>query len=169
MSVDFSRVECQDECDLKLFGICDDQPPKEGPAYLSKGKFDGADWIAVVVNDEQKNVWFTAVDHCLELPKRADGKEFQKCDAMLRYESTVIFAELKERTSKNWMKDADDQLRSTIGFFEDTEEARNFAIKRAHICNSLRPKAKESFGVRTQKFEDETGYRLDIQQRIIID
>lgn len=81
----------------------------------------------------------------------------------------MIFAELKERTSKHWMKIADDQLRSTINFFENTEEAEEYSVKRAYICNSLRPKAKESFGVRMQKFEDETGYQLDIQQRIIID
>lgn len=48
------------------------------------------------------------------------------------------------------MKDADNQLRATIEFFEDTEEAGNFDVKLAYICNSLRPKAKESFGVRTQ-------------------
>ena len=68
MSINFSKVECQDNFENKLFGLCDDRPGQR--AYLNED--DGSKWIADVVNDDRYETTFTAVDHCIDL-KKADG------------------------------------------------------------------------------------------------
>ena len=79
--------------------------------------------------------------------------------------------ELKERDEKGnkWVKDAEKQLRSTINYFEKSEEAENYKIKKAYIANRDKPKFKESQKERMDQFFLETGYVLRIENRIIID
>lgn len=82
-------------------------------------------------NYPQIKVNFVPVDHCIEL-RRADGSMDNRCDGCLFYRDTIIFVELKQRKGKGnqWIKDGEQQLRSTIGYFEQQEEARNFPIKK---------------------------------------
>src|SRR6267378_2743133 len=113
MSVNFSKAECQDNSENKLFGLCDDRLGQR--AYLDED--DGSKWIAVVVNEDRYKAIFTAVDHCMEL-KREDGKMVKRCDGFLSYNSTVIFVELKETDALGnaWVTDGEKQLRSSLDF-----------------------------------------------------
>ncbi|PZV77551.1 hypothetical protein CLV31_12019 [Algoriphagus aquaeductus] len=167
MSTNFSELSCQTYSSAKLFGICDDPPPASIPAYIDEK--NGAKWIAVVVNDDKFEVTFTAIDNCIVI-KRADGKLAKRCDGVLTYDSTIIFVELKQRGAlgNEWVKDAEKQLKVTIGYFEFEDEAENYEQKKAYIANSERPKFKVSQLKRMEQFFNETGYVLRIENRIIL-
>lgn len=143
-----------------------------GPLRLPKKhtSLKNRDRIAAVDNHYRLKVNFVPVDHCIEL-RKADGKMDNRCDGCLFYEDTIIFVELKQRKSKGsqWIKDGEQQLRSTIGYFEQQEEARNFPIKKACIANSERPLFRTGQAVRMERFFLETNYILRIENRINIE
>lgn len=165
MSNNFFEVGCQTYSSRKIFGLCDDPPPAENPAYIDE--FEGAKWIAVVENEELHDVTFTAIDHCIVID-RPDGKPAKKCDGLLSYNSTVIFVELKQQDTnrKEWIKEGEKQLRTTIGYFEQEDVAETFNNKQAYIANSDRPKFIETQAGRMNQFFTDTGYVLRIVNRI---
>jgi hypothetical protein len=165
MSTDFTVAHCQTTSKKKMFGLCDNPPPAKDPAYIDEN--NGANWIAVVLNDESKDIIFTAIDNCIEI-KRVNGDDSQRCDGVLTFEDTVIFVELKDRFSKGktWITDAEGQLRETISFFEKEDLAEDYQVKKAYIANKALPKFRNSQAARMEKFFDETGYILRIENRI---
>ncbi|TAD92835.1 MAG: hypothetical protein EAY75_01660 [Bacteroidetes bacterium] len=167
MSINFSEATCQTFSDRKLFGLCDDPPPASNPAYIDEN--EGAKWIAIVVNEDRYYVTFTAIDNCITI-KRPDGKSAKRCDGVLTYNSAVTLVELKQRGAigNEWVKDAEKQLRATIGYFELGANAEDFNKKKAYIANSEHPKFKESQTRRMEQFFDDTGYVLRIENRIIL-
>ena len=168
MAVDFVTPACVSSTRAKLFGICDDVPPPAKPAYIDHR--DGRKWIAVVVNEPHFEVKFTAIDHCIEGMIRPDRTPDNRCDGMLTFNDSVIFIELKEvdMDGSKWIKKADLQLRNTIKYFKEETISDSFRIRKAYIANSDRPKFRDSQQVRMEKFEDETGYVLRIENRIIL-
>ena len=168
MSIEFNVAKCQTHSDKKLFGLCDDPPPSMNPAYIDEK--DGGKWIAVVINEDKYAVTFTAIDNCIEI-KREDGKPAKRCDGVLTYDDHVIFVELKERGAlgNEWVKEAEKQLRTSIGYFENSAEAENYMRKKAYVANSEHPKFKESQLMRMEKFLIDTGYILRIINRIILE
>jgi len=166
MSINFFASEYQQVTNKKLFGLCDNPPPTQTPAYLDEK--NGSKWIAVVDNEYKFEVLFIPVDNCIEIRKN-DGKMDNRCDAFLSYNSTIIFVELKQRLGSEWIREGDKQLRSTIKHFEQTEESTNFNIKRACIANSKKPKFRTSQTIRMNKFYKDTGYILRIENRILLE
>lgn len=168
MSIDFNVAKCQTHSDKKIFGLCDDPPPAEKPAYIDER--DGGKWIAVVENEYRYPVIFTAIDKCIEI-KRADGTMDKRCDGVLIYSSTIIFVELKEigTLGNEWVKVAERQLRTSISYFEATDGAGNYKNKKAYIANSEHPKFKISQARRMDQFLTDTGYVLRIMNRIILE
>lgn len=167
MSFIANNIACQTSSQNKRFGLCDDPLPSKNPAYIDEE--NGEKWIAVVVNDSRFVVLFTAIDNCIPLLNE-DGTMSKRCDGVLTFENTLIFVELKERKpiGNNWVKDAEKQLRSSIIHFEEEEETINYEVKKAYVANSEHPRFKRSQAVRMNKFQDETGYVLRIENRIII-
>ncbi len=165
MSVNFHEVKCQTNSSRKTFGLCDDPPPDRNPAYIDEA--NGANWIAVVENESQKQITFSAIDNCIEI-LRPDGKMKQRCDGVLSYNSTVIFVELKDRDvhGNAWVEEAIPQLKSSIESFEDTAMADNFNKKLAYISNKQHPKFKSTQQRRMEAFYEDTNYVLRIQGRI---
>jgi hypothetical protein len=167
MSIDFKVATCQTVSNKNEFGLCDDPPPVRKPAYIDEN--DGRKWIEVVVNDDRYHyaVTFTAIDNCIDI-RRDDGTMDKRCDGVLTYDSNVIFVELKARGALGsaWVKDAESQLRTTISYFEKTEYAEEFSQKRAYIANSEHPRFKVSQTSRMDKFCDDTGYVLRVENRI---
>lgn len=168
MSIDFSKASCQTHSAKEKFGICDDAPSlkKSEPAYINESNDEA--WIAVVENEQQFGVTFTAIDNCIET-KRADGNMDKRCDGMLTYNSTVIFVELKERGGSSgnaWIKEGDEQLRASICYFKATGREKNYTAKKAFIANNKHPEFKETQMVRMDKFLSETGYILRIENKI---
>ncbi len=167
MIIDFFEGQCQTFSHQRKFGLCDDPPPARNPAYIDE--MNGANWIAVVSNDDRHNVTFTAIDNCIDV-ERPDGTMAQRCDGMLTYDATVILVELKQRSAKGnqWVTDAESQLRETITYFEREDESNQFTVKRAYIANSEHPKFKETQMRRMDQFLTDTGYVLRIENRIIL-
>ena len=154
MSIDFNIAKCQTHSSKKIFGLCDDVAPAKNPAYINE--VNGSKWIGVVENESRYSATFTAIDNCIEI-RRQDGTMAKRCDGVLTYNSTVIFIELKERGAigNEWVKDAEKQLRSSISYFEDTNEAEKYTRKKAYIANSEHPKFKESQAGRMNQFLNE--------------
>jgi len=170
MEIDFFNSQCQRVTSEKIFGLCDDKEDNK-PAYLDEE--NGAKWIAVVENEELKEIHFIAIDNCIDIWRNEVKKEMDnRCDGMLWYETSIIFVELKDRVSKKdknaWVEDGEKQLKRTIEYFEKTEQSGKFTEKRAYIANKAYPKFKESQLVRMKRFQQETGYTLRIENRIKI-
>ena len=167
MSVNFNEKKCQTSSDNKIFGLRDDPPPANKPAYIDEA--NGGDWIAVVENENQHQATFTAIDNCVEILRR-DGKMQKRCDGMLTHNSTVIFVELKDRDAHGnaWVEAAIPQLKSSIECFEDTLMADNYKTKLAYVSNKQSPRFKTTQQGRMDAFFDETSYVLRIQRRITL-
>lgn len=166
MEIDFFNTECNSSSSKKEFGLCDDSLLAQKPAYIDET--NGENWIAVVDNHHQTLVHFVAIDHCIDL-KRADGSDASKCDGLLFFDDVIIFIELKDRNDKEarkWKNEGYDQLKETITLFEQQEEAKKFKVKKAYICNKSVRKSNERNQNKQERFEEETGYVLRIQQRI---
>ncbi len=165
MSIGFQDVNCQTQSERKIFGLCDEPSPSIKPAYIDEE--DGSKWIAVVENEDKISTTFTAIDNCIEI-RGADGRMEKRCDGMLKFNSTVIFVELKQRGAQGnaWVEDAERQLKNSIFHFEKSDQAENFNQKKAYISNSEHPKFKASQKGRMEKFYLETSYILRIEARI---
>ena len=72
MEIDFLNSQCQSVSNKKRFGLCDEQDNEE-PAYLDER--NGDKWIAVVENQELKEVHFIAIDYCIDIWRDKEKKE----------------------------------------------------------------------------------------------
>jgi hypothetical protein len=146
--------------DKKEFGICDDIPGSPARLDFSNNRDT---WIALVKNYIKAKITFVPIDHRLELGHQ------KRCDVLLSYEKasdkTIIFVELKHRNDNAWKKTADEQLRETIRYFENSDESKQYTVKRAHIANNLRPHFNDDDMIRKRKFYTDTKYSLEIKAR----
>jgi hypothetical protein len=171
MSAIFLQQGHQTFSSRRRFGLYDEPHPAKQPAYIDET--NGGIWIAVVVNEDNHkpkfDVTFTAIDHSI-LMKRPDGKDAKRCDGVLTFESAIIFVELKQQdvSGNEWVKEAERQLRSTIDYFENNGHGAGYTQKKAYIANSERPRFKQSQAQRMERFLDETGYVLRIENRIVL-
>jgi len=166
--INFFPDEHKSHSSKKRFGICDTPPPPSLKAYIDEA--NGQDWIAVVDNYYQDEITFIPIDNCIEI-LRADSKMDNRCDGLLYYGKTVIFVELKTSgaRNKNWIDHGQEQLRVTIGHFENSFEAEDFDVKKAYIANNAKPLFRSSMVGRMDNFFLDTGYVLRIENRINID
>ncbi|PPJ62022.1 hypothetical protein [Cuspidothrix issatschenkoi] len=165
MSINFFDANCQSQTNQPKFGLCDDPPPSKDPAYIDID--DCSKWIAIVENNQEIEVIFTAIDHCTEI-LRSDGKMDNRCDGMLTYNNNIIFVELKERkyTNSVWIEEGENQLRKIISVFINNHDLQIFKSKKAYIANSKKPQFQYSHKERMQKFRNDTGFTLIIQNTI---
>jgi hypothetical protein len=165
MSINFFDANCQSQTNQPKFGLCDDPPPSEDPAYIDID--DCSKWIAIVENNQEIEVIFTAIDNCIEI-LRSNGEKENRCDGMLTYNSKIIFVELKTRkyTNSVWIEEGEKQLRKTIAVFVNHNNLAIFKSKKAYIANSKKPQFQYSHKERMQKFRNNTGFTLSIQNTI---
>jgi hypothetical protein len=167
MSINFFDANCQSQTNQPKFGLCDD--PNEDPAYIDTDIDDCSKWIAIVENNQEIEVIFTAIDNCIEI-LRSDGTMDNRCDGMLTYNNHLIFVELKTRKSENskWVGKGEEQLKNTINVFIANHDLEIYKSKKAYIANNKEPNFQSSQITRMDKFKDETGFRLIIQNTIEI-
>ena len=163
MSVNFFELACQDLTNASQFGICDDIPGHR--AYIDAA--DNTKWIAIVNNSNEYDVTFTAIDNCISI-LRPDGTMDSRCDGMLTFINTIIFVELKERTVANkvWVAKGESQLRNMITKFSANHNISLYSIRKAYVANSMKPLFQVGQQARMQKFLDDTGVTLIIQNVI---
>lgn len=167
MGINFFDENCQSQTNQSKFGLCDDPPPSNNPAYIDTE--DSNKWIAIVENNQELEVIFTAIDNCIEI-LRPDGKMDSRCDGMLTYEGKIIFVELKQRkyTNSVWIEDGEKQLRKTIAVFIKDNDLDSYKSKKAYIANNKKPQFQYSHKEKMQKFKNDTGFILLIQNIIKI-
>ncbi|MES2389052.1 MAG: hypothetical protein V4543_13710 [Bacteroidota bacterium] len=163
MAVDFNISACKTATRVDTFGICDDPPPAESPAYLDFT--DSHKWIARIHNRERKEITFIAVDHCIPV-FRPNGEKESRCDGMLQFDSTIAFIELKDRNSKGWLGDAIGQLQITIDVYKQAHGLASFTERYAIVSNKQRPIFKAAGPALAQKFENDIGFLLRVKHVI---
>ncbi len=165
MPINFFDNLCKTNSNIKKFGICDDPPPSENPAYIDEN--DNSKWISIVNNPTNKEVQFYAIDNCVSV-LRADGSKESRCDGMLNYDENIIFVELKMRGSSGWLLKARNQLTITINKFQEDNNLADYNSVEAYACNSLKPLSNQGNSNQIQKFKDDTGLIMYAQQEINI-
>ncbi len=166
MAVDFRKPACVSNTNEAIFGICDDPHPAKNPAYLS---FTNAEsWIAWVDNENNKDITFTAIDHCVEII-RANGEQESRCDGMLTHDRIITFVELKDRDGGRWLGDATDQLKITISIYKAEVGLTDYDKYFAYVVNKQRPNFKAASATVAERFADETGFVLRVDPVIKID
>jgi len=104
--------------------------------------------------------------NCIEI-LRSDGTMDNRCDGMLTYNKHIIFVELKERNFRNsWVVKGEKQLKNTINVFIANHDLAIYKFKIAHIANNKQPDFQSSQMIRMERFKNETGFRLIIQNTI---
>jgi hypothetical protein len=108
MPIDFFNPQCQSNTTDVKFGICDDD--NELPAYIDAANLNS--WIASVINDDSKEIIFTAIDKCIDFPL-IDGEMQSRCDVMMTCDNCLYLIELKNKRS-DWQSSGIEQLEATI-------------------------------------------------------
>lgn len=163
MAVDFFNTACADNCNLDIFGICDDTPPPARPAYISRNIDDNSSWIVEVTNPKNIDVNFIAIDCCIDL-RKPDGISLEsRCDCMITYNNTITFIELKDRISRGWLSKAKSQVENTISLFEANHDSSVYAHKKVLIANKQRPFFQTGFQTIIDEIKNNTGYIADVR------
>ncbi|MDR3340138.1 MAG: hypothetical protein LBT25_08650 [Candidatus Symbiothrix sp.] len=187
MSINFFDENKKTNSSKNQFGLCDDPPPAENPAYIDETNKNK--WIGIVNNSTKKDTCFFPIDHCVPLfrPKLTKVKnpviriihkflillfkiqeKESSCDGVLSYNNNLIFVELKNRGSGGWLKKGREQLTVTIAKFKENHDIQKYNKVEAYVCNSLKPLANTGNSNHIQQFKDETGLILNVQQNIDI-
>ena len=157
MPIDFFEKKCKSTSNKIEFGLCDDPPPAENPAYIDEN--DVSKWIGIVKNSTNKQIEFIAIDACIEI-RRPDGKLESRCDGLLSFDNNLIFVELKAREGGQWLKKGSEQLTITINIFKSHYDITKYNDVYGNVCNSLRPQSHFGHAANIQQFYDETGLIL---------
>jgi hypothetical protein len=100
---------------------------------LSDESISSSTQLFKVINPNNQNIRFLAVDKCLFF----DGDKFKRCDALLYNEEYLCFLELKKvdatRNRNSAKKTARAQLYSTIRIFQQKMDFENRIIE-AYLC-----------------------------------
>lgn len=165
MNINFFDPLCQTIINASVFGICDDSPPPSKPAYVDITNH--SKWIATVKNANQRELIFVAIDNCIEI-FRTDGSMDSRCDAMVTFQDTIIFVELKDRQSSGWLAKGESQLKNMIALFTANYDISTYKSKTAYVSNKSKPDFQSGQMTRIQKFKDDTGFILKISTVITL-
>lgn len=164
MPINFLDSNCSSISNNVKFGLCDDPPPSILPAYIDEAH--SSTWIAEVNNKHEEEVTFYGIDNCITV-LRTDGSMESRCDGVLLYANKLIFVELKERESGQWLKKGREQLTVSINLFKLSHNIMSFDNVEAYVCNSLKPIAHKGQMTNIQRFKNETGGLILTAKRII--
>lgn len=156
MAIDFNQTQCQSNTTEALFGLCDDEDSK--PAYISHNKEIA--WNATVVNDNNVDVMFTAIDNCIDI-RRQDGNLESRCDGMLTYPDNIVFVELKNQRA-DWITDGINQLDATIDVYKANADILSIRKRRAVVVNKRHPHFQKLGNEMMQRFFSKHRVRLHI-------
>ncbi len=125
-------------------------------------------WNAIVTNLSRKALIFMPLDHNIVIHPRPDTI-YSLCDGMLydTEKQLLLFVELKVK-GKTWLGQATKQLKSTISLFKANHNTDRFKKKVAYAANKKHPCFQYSKKDDMQRFKNETGFRLLVQNKIKI-
>jgi hypothetical protein len=165
MQIDFFKASCQKATSATSFGICDDTD--ESPAYIDHENSNN--WIAIVINDQEKDITFTSIDKCIDMPKDHLGNEPKKCDAMLQSDNCLYLVELKHKRTA-WQSDGVEQLENTILAMIGAmgQHFYQYRSRKAFVANRKHPNFHVIENESMERFWYKYKVRLDIQATIVI-
>ncbi len=166
MPIDFFISGCKSTTAKDKFGLCDDPSPAKNPAYIDENSSEN--WIAEVDNVGEILVDLHAIDNCIEILS-PNGEMESRCDCMLHFNKSLIFAELKNRGYRGWIAKGSKQVSNSIRIFKENHDIGDYDKVEAYVCNKQRPLAITSISTTVQKFKDETGLNLKIERNIKIE
>lgn len=125
------------------------------------------DAIVKVINNNRQSIQFTPVDHNIVVLE--NGNERSQCDGMLYIETSkeLTFVEMKD-CGKNWIIEAIGQLKSTITHFSSNHIIADFKKRKAYAANKQHPFFQYSKKELIEEFRNQTGFRLNITNEIVI-
>ena len=111
---------------------------------------------------------FGILDNCIHV-LRDNGEMDSQCDAMMTYNETIVFVELKNKR-KDWKSEGIDQIEATLIRFIDnhTKYYYGFKKKKAFVANRKHPNFHEIENETMARFFGKYKIRLDIQAEIFI-
>ncbi len=164
MSVRFFNTACSESPRTdKEFGLCDDNSAER--AYSDITAPDN--WIATVVNDQQRSVVFTAVDNCLSIRKPGTDDMESLCDGMLTTGDQLYLVELKDKR-KEWKAEAIGQLENTMRLLREHEHLGPFRFKKGFACNKGKGRSAQIDHELNKRILEQYRFRMDAQTRIVI-
>ncbi len=166
MPIDFFTSGCKSTTSKDNFGLCDDPPPANDPAYIDE--VSPEKWIAEVENKDEVSIDFHAIDNCVEV-LRPNGEKENRCDCILHYGDSLIFVELKDRASTRWLAKGSKQISAMLNRFKENHDMSSFDKVEAYVCNKQKPLARTGNNVAAQRFKDETGLTLRTDRKIKIE
>jgi len=164
MSVRFFGTTCSEPSrNDERFGLCDDDNAER--AYSDSA--DQSKWIATVVNEQQRPVVFTGVDHCIKIKKPGTNDDESLCDGMLTSGDQLYLVELKDK-KKDWKAEAIGQLENTMRLLKEHEILDSYRFKKGFACNKGRYRSSEIDQELNKRLFHEYGFRADAQANIRI-
>ena len=159
------RKNCQEKPRTDdLFGLCDDQNGKKAYSDVTNHE----KWIAIVKNKRNIEIAFTAIDNCIIYYKKGKKDKESTCDGMLTFLNSIYFVELKKRKVGGWIEEALGQLENTIKLLQTDPIVTNCLYKKAYACNKKHPSFNTIDNEKKMRFFRNYGFRIDIQNEIII-
>ena len=167
MSVNFFDTPCKEPARIDpLFGICDNQ---DGVSKAYTDDVNQNKWVATVINENETEVSFTPIDHCISILKEGTKDEESLCDGMLTFQNSLFLVELKEKEKHAWQSKAVAQLENTIRLLQTNHDLSAFKYKKAYACNKKHPLFTSIDNEARMKFFRATnGFRIDAQAQIVI-
>jgi len=166
MKVDFFKADCQNLLNELRFGLYDAEDNTAVEIKLT----DEEIWNAVVLNNERKNVLFTAIDNCIDV-YRQNGDMDDRCDCMLTYDTTILFVELKNKRD-SWQKEGLGQIESIVKILlnQNPDFYNRFTKRKAIVANRKHqfPAFQESNMEQRQYFSSNYKMRIQFEAEIII-
>lgn len=160
--MNFFDVGCQEPVIAeRSFGLCDGGDHRHAYSDIN----DPDLWVATVINDQQLQITFTAIDKCVIQGDEEQGRG--RCDCMLTSALHIFFVELKVQR-ENWVTHAIDQLESTVQFFLANHDLTKFKHKKAFACNRKHPHFYCIDHERKMRFWNSYKVKLDVQSRILV-
>ncbi len=144
-----------------LFGLVDD-------GVLARSTTENEPrWLATIENPNGKDVQFVPVDHNIKVMEAKNERSM--CDGMLYDgdQAWLAFVEMKEQVSE-WMRDARNQLESTVEFFRACHDISLFKYRFAYAANRKHPHFQFSQKETMQHFYNEYKFRLLFQKNICV-
>jgi len=167
MPIDFFRVQCQRPTRETRFGLFDAED--NTPAKILYA--DEPSWNATVLNNDQKEILFTAIDNCIDIWRNQNEME-SRCDAMMTYESNLLFIELKNRRN-TWQEEGLSQIESTIkGMIEEQNVFYySFNKRKAIVANARHqfPHFQNNNLEQREYFMREYKARIQFEAQIVIE
>jgi hypothetical protein len=164
MALDFEKLKCKELTKEALFGLCDIE--NEAHARISTNFEEQNNWICEVVNQDEKEVIFSALDKCIQ---NNSEKEISLCDVMLSSNGMLYLIELKQRR-QNRLGKAFEQLESTLEEYIKYDEKKfyEFMHRKAIYINRKNLKFNVIEKEVKQKFWSNYKTRLSQDAKIII-